>query len=208
MQLMILLHGLLIGMLISIPTGPVGFLCVRRALLYPYKQSFSSAFGSIAADLIFGFIGIFSLTSISDFYVREQTPIRTIGALILLYVGIKTFFNFKSPSIPGFKENQHVGNFTSTFILTMTNPIQVITLPLVFAAVGTGIRPDNYGDMFFFMLGLAIGAAFLWVMLIGISTVLKKKIHEMHLKYINYIAGSLITATGLYILLKLVLHSW
>ncbi|HRH31573.1 MAG TPA: LysE family transporter, partial [Candidatus Paceibacterota bacterium] len=158
-----------------------------------------------AADLIFGFIGIFSLTSISDFYVREQTPIRTIGALILLYVGIKTFFNFKSPSIPGFKENQHVGNFTSTFILTMTNPIQVITLPLVFAAVGTGIRPDNYGDMFFFMLGLAIGAAFLWVLLIGISTILKKKIKEMHLKYINYIAGSLITATGIYILLKLML---
>ncbi|MBP6926480.1 MAG: LysE family transporter [Candidatus Pacebacteria bacterium] len=205
MQFMILLHGVLIGALISIPTGPVGFLCVRRALLYPYKQSFSSAFGSITADLIFGFIGIFSLTTIADFYLREQTPIRTIGALILLYVGIKTFFNFKTPSIPGFKENQHFGNFTSTFVLTMTNPIQIITLPLIFAAVGTGIRGENYSDMLFFMIGLAIGAAFLWVMLIGISSVLKKKIQEKHFKYINYIAGSLITATGLYILIKLVL---
>lgn len=193
-------------MLISIPTGPVGFLCLRRALLFPSRESISSAFGSISADLIFGFIGIFGLTSIAQFYTAEQIPIRFIGALILLYVGIKTFFNFKSNIIPGFGPHENVGNFTSTFLLTMTNPIQIITLPIVFASVGTGIRPGNYGDASMFLLGLAIGATLLWLIFIGIASKLRGKIQHTHLKYVNYIAGTLIAGTGLYILLSLILR--
>jgi threonine/homoserine/homoserine lactone efflux protein len=57
---LIILHGFLIGMLISVPTGPVGFLCLRRALLHTKRASFSSAFGSIGADLIFG-LSVFSV---------------------------------------------------------------------------------------------------------------------------------------------------
>ncbi len=204
MQFIIILHGLLIGMLISVPTGPVGFLCVRRALVHHYRASFSSAFGSITADLIFGAIGIFSLTSVYDFFTKESTSIRFIGSLILLYVGIKTFFAIAPELIPGIKKYEHIGNFASTFFLTMTNPVQIITLPVVFAAVGTGVRSGNYGDALFFLLGLAIGSVCSWVILIGIATVFKKKIKEHHFRLINRISGTLITGTGIYIMLSLI----
>lgn len=206
MQFIILLHGLLVGMLISIPTGPVGFLCLRRALLYPSRESISSAFGSISADLIFGFIGIFGLTSIAHFYLAAQAPIRFVGALILLYVGVKTFFNKKLQIIPGVGEHENVSNFTSTFLLTMTNPIQVITLPIVFASVGTGIRPGNYGDASMFLLGLAVGAVLLWLLFIGIASRFRGKIEHKHLKYVSYIAGTLIIGTGMFILASLILR--
>jgi threonine/homoserine/homoserine lactone efflux protein len=205
MQFIILLHGLLIGMLISIPTGPVGFICIRRALLQNYRASFSSAFGSIAADLIFGCIAIFSLTSVYDFFLQQQTPIRFVGGLLLLYVGIKTFFTLTAASTEMPKRFEHAGNFTSTFLLTITNPVQIITLPVVFAAIGTGIRPEHYGDALFFLLGLGIGATLLWVILIGLSVSFKKRVREHHFKWINRIAGVLIVATGLYILLSLIL---
>ena len=204
MEFITIAHGFLIGMLISIPTGPVGFLCIRQALLFPWRKSFSLALGSISADLIFGFIGIFSLTSISSFYLQEQIPIRFVGGLILLYVGIKTFFNMKVNIIPGLQNSENVEKFTSTFLLTMTNPIQIITLPIVFASVGTHIRPGNYGDASLFMIGLAVGAVAMWAILIAIATALKSKMEHHHYKYISYISGGLISTTGLYVLLSLI----
>ncbi len=205
MQFVTILHGLLVGMLISVPTGPVGFLCVRRALVHHYRASFSSAFGSIAADLIFGAVGIFSLTSVYDFFTKESTPIRFVGSLILLYVGIKTFFAIAPELIPGIKKYEHIGNFASTFLLTMTNPVQIITLPVIFAAVGTGVRSGNYGDAFFFLIGLGIGAICSWTILIGLAASFKKRIKEHHFRMINRISGTLITATGLYIMLSLII---
>ena len=124
MYILIMLHGLLIGMLISIPTGPVGFLCVRRALLHKYRAAFTSALGSICADMIFGCVAIFGLTSVYGFFMREQHSIRFIGGLMLLYVGIKTFFEIEPDRILGIKKYEHVGNFASTFLLTVTNPVQ------------------------------------------------------------------------------------
>ncbi len=205
MQSTIVLHGFLIGMLISIPNGPVGFLCIRRALLHNYRASISSALGSITADLIFGSIAIFSLTSIYAFFFREQTSIRFIGGLLLLYVGIKTFFDSVPDKIPGLEKFDNVGNFASTFLLTMTNPVQIITLPVVFTAIGTGIRPGNYNDALFFMLGLAVGAVAIWVLFIAVAAVLKRYIREHHFKLINRISGMLVVGTGLYILLSLIL---
>ncbi len=206
MQFIIILHGLLIGMLISVPTGPVGFLCVRRALVHNWRAAFVTALGSIAADLIFGAIAIFSLTSVYSFFMREQYSIKLVGGLLLLYVGIKTFFNIAPEFVPGLKKFEHVGNFASTFLLTMTNPVQIITLPVVFTAVGTHIRPGHYGDAGLFMVGVGLGAVVCWAVIIGISTLLKKYVEEHHFKLINRISGTLIVGTGLYILLSMALR--
>jgi threonine/homoserine/homoserine lactone efflux protein len=121
-------------------------------------------------------------------------------------VGIKTYFNITSTAISGLQKYEHVGNFASTFLLTMTNPVQIITLPLVFVAIGTGVRAENYGDALFFLAGLAVGAILLWTLFISIAASLKKRILEHHLHYINKFSGILITGTGIYIFLSLILR--
>lgn len=205
MSLIIVLKGICIGLLISVPTGPVGFLCLRRALLHHYRASLSSAFGSISVDMLFGAIAIFGLTAISSFFIQQQLPIRFLGGLLLLYVGIKTFFTSAPDASLGLHKYEHVGNFASTFFLTMTNPVQIITLPVVFTAIGTGVVVGQYGDAGLFLLGLLVGACLCWLLLIGLATLFKKYIQEHHFKIINYVSGTLITGTGLYILLTLIL---
>lgn len=206
MHLWIILHGVLIGLIISFPNGPVGFLCVRRALLHHYRASFSSALGSISADMIFGIIAIFGLTAVSHFFIRELNVIRFFGGIILIYIGIKTYFDILPEVNLGLQKYEHVGNFASTFFLVMTNPIQIITLPIVFASIGTGIRPENYSDALFFLLGLFVGACICWVLLILFANFLKKYIKDHHFDIINKISGTAITGVGLYVLLGLILR--
>lgn len=201
-----IIKGFLIGGLIAVPTGPVGFLCARRALLHHYRAALVSALGSIAADLIFGLIAIFSLTSVSHFFVREQNTIRVIGGLLLLYVGIKTFFNISHTVIPGLDKYEHINNFASTFLLTVTNPIQIITLPIVFAAIGTGVPEGDYPRALLFLVGLAAGSAACWIILIGLASAFRKHLNERHFGLINKVAGVLITGTGVYILATLIVR--
>ncbi len=203
MHLYPLIKGLIIGFIIAIPTGPVGFLCIKRALTRHYRDSVSSALGSVTADLIFGLIVIFGLTTVSHFFIAEQNTIRLFGGLLLLYVGIKTFFNIAPAAIPLLDKYENLGNFASTFTLTMTNPVQIITLPVVFAAIGSGVSPGNYSEALLFIAGLAIGSCITWVLLIGLVSSLKKHIKKDHYDFINKISGTLIVATGLFILFNL-----
>ncbi len=192
--------GFLVGLIIAIPTGPVGFLCAKRALTKHWHASVVSALGSIVADLIFGLIVIFGITSVLHFFTHEHNTIRLFGGLLLIYIGIKTFFDVPPEIVPGLKKYEHLGNFTSTFSLTITNPIQIVTLPLVFSAIGTGVAPDNFIQATFFILGLAIGSCVTWVIFIAVASALKKYIQEHHFSLINKISGGLILATGLFIL--------
>ncbi len=192
--------GFLIGFLIAVPTGPVGFLCLKRALTRPWRESVISAWGSVSADLIFGSVAIFGITTVSHFFIAEQNTIKFFGGLLLLYVGIRTYFNIPPTIIPGMESHEEIGNFASTFSLTMTNPVQIITLPFVFASIGTSVEPGNYGKAFLFMVGVAAGSSLLWFILIAVAGSFKKRIKSEHFLLINRIAGTLITATGIYVL--------
>jgi len=199
-----LIKGFLIGLLIAVPTGPVGFLCVKRALTRKWKDSIASALGSVSADMIFGLIAIFGLTAVSHFFMREQNTIRFFGGLLLLYVGIRTFFEIPPAVIPGLEKYEQLGNFASTFSLTMTNPIQIITLPIVFAAIGTGVRADEYGQALLFLFGLAVGSCLCWIILVGAASYLKRYVKERQFGLISRLAGVAIIGTGIYVLAELV----
>jgi len=201
-----IIKGILVGLLIAIPTGPVGFLCVKRGLTREYRAAVVSALGSVAADLIFGLIAIFGVTSVSRFFTHEQHTIRFFGGLLLLYVGVKTYFDMPPDVIPGLEKYEHLGNMASTFSLTMTNPVQIITLPVVFAAIGTDVNPGHYGQAFLFLAGLAVGSCLTWVLLFTSLSFFRKYISAHHFDLINKISGVVIIGTGLFVLSTLVLH--
>ncbi len=195
-----IIQGFFIGFLIAMPTGPVGFLCVKRALTHNFRASIVSVFGSITADLIFGLVAIFGLTSVMHFFTHEQNTIRFFGGLLLLYIGIKTYFDISHSFIPRLSKYEHLGNFASTFSLTITNPIQILTLPIVFTAIGTGVSPGKYGQALVFLVGIFIGSVLCWSILIGTASLLKKHLKEHHFRIINRVTGGIIVATGAVIL--------
>ena len=66
MSLVLLLKGMLVGMIIAVPVGPVGVLCIRRTIFHGRLAGFLSGIGAATADAVFGIIAGFGLTVISD----------------------------------------------------------------------------------------------------------------------------------------------
>ena len=85
-----LLKGMLVGVVIAVPVGPVGILCIRRTILDGRLAGLFSGLGAATADSVFGIIAGFGLTVISDSLFYYQDFLRIGAAAFLLYVGISS----------------------------------------------------------------------------------------------------------------------
>src|SRR5437016_1767095 len=129
MDLSFFIRGLLIGLSIAATVGPMSLLCIQRTLNKGQLYGFVSGLGIATADGVYGSIAAFGLTLITNFLLNEQLWIRLIGGLFLIYLGIKTMLSQppESAVAPDMKSNSYLGAYTSTFFLTLTNPLTILS---------------------------------------------------------------------------------
>ena len=84
----IVLTGLIIGFSIAAPVGPVGVLCIRRTLADGRVVGFVSGLGAATADAAYGCVAAFGLTWVSDMLVNQQLWLRSVGGVLLIYLGV------------------------------------------------------------------------------------------------------------------------
>src|SRR5258707_11966559 len=87
MLFLFMLKGIAVGIVIAVPVGPVGVLCVRRTIFDGRLFGFLSGLGAASADTIFGIVAGFGLTVVSDLLLDYQSWLRAAGGLFLVYIG-------------------------------------------------------------------------------------------------------------------------
>jgi threonine/homoserine/homoserine lactone efflux protein len=128
-----LFQGILIGLSIAAPVGPIGVLCIRRTLSEGRGTGFVSGLGAATADAIYGCVAGFGLTFISDILVSQQTWFRLVGGLFLCYLGIRNFLARPVERAASVGGQGLAGAYASTFILTLTNPMTILSFAAIFA---------------------------------------------------------------------------
>ena len=199
MDILYFVKGLVIGFIIAAPLGPIGILCARRTLTHGRRAGFLSGMGASTADVLYGFIAAFGLTFISDFLLSYQFWLRFAGGVILCIIGVKTFR--ERPDMQGFvllaaKEKRHTGMYTSTFFLTLTNPMTIFSLAAVFAGVGIVGTRGNVLSAVVLILGVFLGSVLWWLFIVGALSVFKRRFKRHELQWINRIAGLIIAVSG------------
>jgi threonine/homoserine/homoserine lactone efflux protein len=203
MELTFLLRGLIVGFSIAAPVGPIGVLCIRRTLADGWVPGLVSGLGAASADAIYGCIAGFGLAFISNFLVSQQVWLRLIGGVFLCILGIKTGLTKPAEgAIPGNK-NGLLGAYTSTFFLTLTNPMTIISFAAIFAGLGLAGARGNYSSAGVLVLGVFCGSAAWWFILSGGVGLLREKFNQHMLRWVNRISGVIITGFGIYALLSI-----
>jgi threonine/homoserine/homoserine lactone efflux protein len=192
----ILLKGIILGIAISMPMGPISILCIQRTLFYGIKIGLITAIGSALADGVFGSIAAFGLSAIADFLTGYQIWIHVFGGIFLIYLGIMML---RSPPHTINTELQRsttsLRAFASAFFLTITNPITIFSFMAVFAGLGLGSIHNGYQEAIIMVLGIMIGST-LWEFSLSISikAIFQHRINTNSMRIINLISGSTILA--------------
>ena len=202
MDISFLLKGLAIGFSIAAPVGPIGVLCIRRTLTDGCASGLVSGLGAATADATYGCIAGFGLTFISNFLVRQQVGLRLIGGVFLCILGIRTLLTRPAEHAAPARGKGLAGAYASTFFLTLTNPLTILSFAAIFAGLGLAGTRGNYGSAGVLVLGVFIGSAVWWLILSCGVGMFRGRFDPHWLQWVNRISGVIITGFGLFALLS------
>ncbi len=194
-SLMLLAKGLLAGLAIAVPVGPVNVLCVSRTLTKGRTAGLMSGFGAATADAFYGSIAGFSITFVIQFLIRQEHWIRMGGGILLMAIGL--VYYFKPPRRLGKEDGRSSSqsDYTSTLLLTLTNPTTVLSFLAILAALGLG-RHEAWSLTSRLVLGIFCGSMLWWMLLVSIVDRFRDRFNSRAMLWMNRIAGIAIGGFG------------
>ncbi|MDD2305002.1 MAG: LysE family transporter [Prolixibacteraceae bacterium] len=194
MFLTLIAKGILIGLLVSIPLGPIGVLVIQRTVNKSRMAGLLSGMGAALSDTVYAIIAGFSLTFVIDFIRAHEMLFQVIGAVVVLALGIHIFFTNPVKDIRRnrLRGNTHFQDIISSFLVTFSNPLTVFVFLAVFTSSGVAVSLEQPYHSFFVILGILTGAFLWWFSLSGIVSLFRHKINLRILWWINKTAGAII----------------
>jgi threonine/homoserine/homoserine lactone efflux protein len=208
------LRGLVIGFSIAAPVGPIGVLCIRRTLADGRLAGLLSGLGAATADALYGAVAAFGLGLVSRFLVDQQQPLRLVGGLFLCYLGLRTWRGpvqnellptpQRRPGLDRSWGERVLGAYLSTLLLTLTNPITILSFAAIFAGLGFASAGSGPLPGAVLVAGVFAGSAAWWLLLSGLVGLVRDRVGPRTLCWINRLSGLIIFGFGLLALLSLI----
>ncbi len=201
----LVLAGIGIGVLMAAPIGPVNVLVIQRTVARGFWGGLAAGLGAVVGDGLLAAIAAFSVTAISDAMYSNAGWIKLVGGLLLVAFGVALLFTRPALTIPvGQKSHllEHTGIIPQTFFLTVTNPGAILGMAAMIGGLGSLIGGLNtYLEALLLVLAVMGGSLVWWLGLSELIATIRHKLTEGRLKLINRIAGTVLIAFGLILLL-------
>lgn len=197
MELPLVLKGAVVGFCLAVPIGPINVLCMRRTLARGRFSGMASGAGAAMADAIYGGVAAFGLHFVSEALVGHQMWFRLFGGALLCYLGYRTF-----TARPKEKEVESapaglLADALSTFLLTLTNPLTIVSFAALFAAMDLGHTQAGLLGPLLLVAGVFMGSMTWWVILAGLVGLLRGRLGIEGLRWANRTSGAVIAGFGL-----------
>jgi threonine/homoserine/homoserine lactone efflux protein len=193
--LWLLSKGLMAGLAIAVPVGPVNVLCASRTLSKGRLSGLMSGFGAATADALYGAIAGFSITFLIDFLERQEFWIRVFGGILLVGIGVMYFRKPAQAPNPKNDDSSIHSDYSSTLLLTLTNPTTVLSFVAVLAGLGMGGQ-RAWWLTFLLVGGIFLGSMLWWVILVLLVNRFRDRFDQSAMCWMNRIAGIAIGGFG------------
>ena len=227
----LILTGLVIGVIVAAPVGPVNVLCIQRTLERGFWAGVAAGFGAVLGDGLLAAAAAFGVTAISNLTSDYRTTIQLIGGAILLVFGMRLYFAAPRSAPQGSRWAElrriaetvpdmfrplmryhiwrivpHASVIPQSFFLTVTNPGAILGMFAIFGGLGslTG-GMTSYVEALTLVLAVMGGSLMWWIGLSHIISTMRHKLDEGRLQRINQIAGGVLVGFGVLLIGQLML---
>ena len=198
--------GIIIGVLVSSPMGPIGMLCIQRTLSKGQLSGFVSGLGAALSDLIHALITGLFMGLVVNFVEAHRGPLQIFGSIVLAIFG---FYLFRSNPVKNLQPNQEVKqtllqDFITAFLLTFSNVLIIFFYIGLYARFGFVLPEHSWKTTVTGFLGILIGAIAWWLFITFIVSLLRRWFNMRGLKIFNRIVGSIILGLAVFGLISAV----
>ncbi|ORE94659.1 LysE family translocator [Acuticoccus yangtzensis] len=199
--------GILGGVFVTAPVGPVNVMIMQRAFRYGFPIGLAAGVGASVADLIFATAAVFGVSTVSAFVEGHSRIIQLVGGILVVLFGARILWRqpgFGQPLPGDSKEKGPIGTAFTTFFLTLWNPATIFGFLAYFGALGEwGPQQGDILGTAQLLIGVAVGTIGWWCGLAAIVTRLRFHLNESTLAKVNVVAGALLVGFGALILGRL-----
>ena len=210
MPFLYVLRGMVIGLAIAAPVGPIGVLCIRRTLADGRIVGLVTGLGAATADLTYGAVAGFGLTFVANLLVAEQQWIRLIGGAFLCYLGARTLMSRPARAAATSSTAGVAGlgsAYASTLVLTLTNPATILSFAAIFAGLGIAGARGDYVTASALVAGVGLGSALWWLILTSAVNLLRTRMDARALRWVNRVSGLVLLGFGMLAVASVVVGS-
>ncbi|MCI7287594.1 MAG: LysE family transporter [Parabacteroides sp.] len=186
--------GLLIGILVSAPMGPVGMLCIQRTLSKGRWHGFVTGLGAMVSDIIYAMLTSLGMGVVVNFVEANQAPLQLAGSLVLSFFG---YYIYQSNPVKNLRKQKErklsfTQDFITAFLLTFSNVLIVLLYIGLFARFGFILPDHSLGMIIGGIICIGIGAISWWLFITYIVSKLRKWFNVRGIWLMNRIVGSTI----------------
>ena len=183
--------GIIIGVLVSCPMGPIGMLCIQRTLAKGQLSGFFSGLGAAFSDLLYAIGTSLFMGLLVNFVEAHEHPLQIFGSIILILFG---YYIFKSKTVKDVPSDQEpkqtlVQDCVTAFFLTLSNVLIVILFIGLFARYGFVLPEHSIQMIVSGLVGVFAGAVMWWVFITFIVSLMRNMFNNRSIKIFNKIIG-------------------
>ena len=194
--------GIVIGVLVSAPMGPIGMLCIQRTLNKGRWHGFVTGLGAALSDVIYAALTCLGMGVVVNFVEANQAPLQLIGSIVL---GIFGYYIFQSNPVRNLRKQREkklsfTQDFITAFLLTFSNVLIVLLYIGLFARFGFVLPEHSVWMLSGGIAFIGVGAVLWWFGITFFVNKVRKKFNLRGIWILNRIIGSivmLVSAVGL-----------
>jgi threonine/homoserine/homoserine lactone efflux protein len=203
MSVYYIIQGVLIGFVVAVPVGPLGLLCINRALAMGAICGLFSGLGVASADALAASLAALGISFVSNFFTEHQILLRLAGGVFLCYLGWQIYATKPKEQLAPANVNGLLNAYATTFFLTFSNPVTILSFIAIYAGWHVPSLQGRYLAAALLALGVFIGSALWWVGLFIGMKLFRRQFNLRTLRWVHRVSGALILGFGIVVLLSL-----
>jgi threonine/homoserine/homoserine lactone efflux protein len=202
------IRALLLGLLASIPLGPIGVIVIRRTLGKGRMSGFISGLGAASADTFLAIIAGLGLVFVIDYINNHNVLFKIIGGIVVIIIGIQIFLKNPVDQVKErrLKKSSLHTDYLSVLFLTLSNPLAVVYMLGLFAGINPLQGSHSVFAHIIVFIGIFLAAASWWFLLSTFVNIYRRKFRLRSLWWLNKITGAIIALFGIATIIILILE--
>lgn len=198
-MLLLIIKGIMIGFAIAAPVGPSAVMVIQRTMTRRWVHGVIAGVGASIADTLFGAIAAFGLSWIQDWLQAWSLEIRLIGGIVLVVKGL-WMMREPAPRAANTRESGLLGALTTTFALTLFNPITFFAFVGILATFNVVSDDLTWTAASVLCGSVFVGAMSWWLALVALASLFRGHLLDGRMVWVNRAAGGVLIACGLLLL--------
>lgn len=188
--------GIVIGILVSAPMGPIGMLCIQRTLSKGRWHGFATGLGAALSDVVYATLTCLGMGFVVNFVEANQAPLQLLGSVVLAIFGYYIFRSNPTRSLSKQKEKKlsFTQDFITAFLLTFSNVLIVLLYIGLFARFGFVLPEHSLGSHAVGIACIGAGAVLWWLGITYVIAKLRRWFNVRGIWLLNRIVGAIIIA--------------